>query len=95
MTVNSAQRTAAFQNNILELTSTEFNLLEALAQHAGAVVTKEDLCLQALGRPLAKFDRSIDVHLSSVRHKLTELSGDANLIQTVYRKGYQLVKPTS
>mgnify|MGYP000162124894 CR=1 FL=1 len=95
LTVNSAQRTAAFQNNILELTSTEFNLLEALAQHAGAVVTKEDLCLQALGRPLAKFDRSIDVHLSSVRHKLTELSGDANLIQTVYRKGYQLVKPTS
>lgn len=92
LTINTAQRIATFQTYILMLTSTEFNLLETLARHAGAVVSKEDLSLQALGRPLAKFDRSIDVHLSSLRQKLTQYSDNPNLIQTIYRKGYQLVK---
>jgi two-component system, OmpR family, response regulator len=92
LTINTAQRIATFQTHILMLTSTEFNLLETLARHAGAVVSKEDLSLQALGRPLAKFDRSIDVHLSSLRQKITQYSDNPNLIQTIYRKGYQLVK---
>ncbi len=91
LTINTAQRIATFQMHVLVLTSTEFNLLETLARHAGVVVSKEDLSLQALGRPLAKFDRSIDVHLSSLRHKLTQYSDNPNLIQTIYRKGYQLV----
>ena len=92
LTVNSARRTASFQTQAFDLTSTEFNLLETLARHAGTVVSKEDLSLQALGRPLARFDRSIDVHISSLRQKITQNSDNPNLIQTVYRKGYQLVK---
>jgi len=91
LTVDAAQRTATYQTHALDLTSTEFNLLEVLARHAGTVVSKEALSLQALGRPLAKFDRSIDVHLSSLRHKVAEYAEGAHLIQTVYRKGYQLV----
>lgn len=90
--VLTSQRRAEWQNHVLELTSTEFNLLEILARHAGVVVTKEELSLQALGRPLAKFDRSIDVHLSSIRQKIAQYSGNPNLIQTVYRMGYQLIK---
>lgn len=88
----SAQRRAEWQGHVLELTSTEFNLLEILARHAGAVVSKEELSLQALGRPLAKFDRSIDVHLSSIRQKISQYSDNPNVIQTVYRMGYQLLK---
>lgn len=88
----SAQRRAEWKDHVLELTSTEFNLLEILARHAGAVVSKEELSLQALGRPLAKFDRSIDVHLSSIRQKIGEYSDNPNVIQTVYRMGYQLLK---
>jgi len=88
----SAQRRAEWQGHVLELTSTEFNLLEILARHAGAVVSKEELSLQALGRPLAKFDRSIDVHLSSIRQKIAQYSDNPNVIQTVYRMGYQLLK---
>lgn len=92
LTINTAQRIATYLTHVLVLTSTEFNLLETLARHAGTVVSKEELSLQALGRPLAKFDRSIDVHLSSLRQKMTQYSQNPNLIQTVYRKGYQLVK---
>lgn len=90
--VLSSQRRAEWQNHMLDLTSTEFNLLEILARHAGAVVSKEELSLQALGRPLAKFDRSIDVHLSSIRQKIAQYSDNPNVIQTVYRMGYQLLK---
>ena len=63
-------------------------LLEVLMRHAGQVVNKETLSLEALDRKLAKFDRSIDVHISSIRHKL----GDASLIQTVRGLGYLFVK---
>lgn len=77
---------------VVELTSTEFNLLEILARHAGRPVSKSDLSEQALGRPLARYDRSIDVHLSSIRHKLGTLADGRSCIQTVYRQGYQLIR---
>ena len=76
----------------VDLTSTEFNLLEVLARNAGRPVSKADLSVQALGRPLVRFDRSIDVHLSSIRHKLGNLPDGRSCIQTVDRQGYQLIR---
>ena len=87
-----AQRRVDWEGAPIELTSTEFNLLEVLARNAGRPVSKADLSAQALGRPLARFDRSIDVHLSSIRHKLGRLPGGRSCIQTVYRQGYQLIR---
>jgi len=46
---------------------------------------------QGLGRPFQRYDRSIDVHLSSIRHKLPLLSDGRPRIQAVLRKGYQLL----
>lgn len=86
------KRLAEWDGVAVSLTSTEFNLLEALARHAGRPVSKNDLSEQALGRPLARFDRSIDVHLSSIRHKLGTLADGRSCIQTVYRQGYQLIR---
>ena len=86
------QRLVEWANKPVTLTSTEFNLLEILAKNAGQVVTKQDLSQIALGRPLARFDRSIDVHLSSIRHKLGTLPDGRQCIQTVFRLGYQLLK---
>ena len=88
ITLFPAKRQAMIGDAALELTSTEFNLLEVLMRHAGQVVSKENLSQEALDRKLAKFDRSIDVHISSIRHKL----GDASLIQTVRGLGYLFVK---
>ena len=86
------QRRATWDGTPLELTSTEFNLLEVLARNAGRPVSKSDLSEQGLGRPLARFDRNIDVHLSSLRHKLGTLSDGRSCLQTVYRLGYQLIR---
>jgi len=85
------QRLAEWAGQRIELTSTEFNLLETLARNAGRPVSKSELSEEALGRPLARFDRSIDVHLSSIRHKLGTLADGRSCIQTVYRQGYQLI----
>ena len=83
------KRRAEWHSRELVLTSIEFNVLEVLMKNAGRVVSKQEISEQALGRPLARFDRSIDVHLSAIRQKL----GDgARLIRTVRGLGYHLVK---
>ena len=92
LTMLPEQRRASWDGEPLELTSTEFNLLEVLARNAGRAVSKNELSEQGLGRPMARFDRNIDVHLSSLRHKLGTLSDGRSCLQTVYRLGYQLIR---
>ena len=76
----------------IDLTATEFNLLTVLARHAGQAVSKETLSQEALQRPLARYDRSIDVHVSSIRQKLLPCADGRSPIQTVIRQGYVLVR---
>jgi two-component system, OmpR family, response regulator len=92
LTMWPEQRRATWQSQPLELTSTEFNLLEVLARNAGRTVSKTELSEQALGRPLQKFDRSIEVHLSKIREKLGPLPDGRSCIQTIFRQGYQFIK---
>ncbi len=92
LTLRSEQRTVCWHESPLTLTGAEFNLLEQLMLQAGRLVTKRELSERALGRPLARFDRSIDVHISSIRQKLAERAPQTNLIKTVRGMGYQLTK---
>ena len=92
LVVDTGARRAAAGGAVLELTRREFDLLAVLARNAGRPVSKNDLSEQGLGRPLARFDRNIDVHLSSLRHKLGTLSDGRSCLQTVYRLGYQLIR---
>lgn len=86
------KRLAEWNGQPVELTSTEFTLLAVFARNAGRAVTKNDLSRLGLGRPLARFDRSVDVHVSSLRRKLGTLSDGRSCIQTVRGVGYQYVK---
>ncbi len=85
------RRLARWRGETLSLTSTEFSLLEVLARQAGRVVGKAELSEQALGRPLARFDRSIDVHVSSLRQKLGQRGDGRSWIETVRGRGYQFL----
>jgi DNA-binding response OmpR family regulator len=85
------RRRALWRGEALALTSTEFGLLETLARQAGRVVGKSELSEQALGRPLARFDRSIDVHVSSLRQKLGQRDDGRSWIETVRGRGYQFL----
>ena len=92
LTMWPEQRRAEWVGEPLVLTSTEFSVLELLLRHAGCPVSKSDLSEHALGRPLTRHDRSIDVHVSSVRRKLGLLADGRSRIQAVHRQGYQLLK---
>ncbi|WP_243042318.1 response regulator transcription factor [Dyella sedimenti] len=86
-----SERRAYVGEQELPLTGAEFQLLLALAQRAGELVDKATLTRMALGRELERFDRSIDVHVSRVRHKLAEASAQAPRIESVRGAGYSLV----
>ena len=91
LTVWPAQRRAERAGKALDLTSTEFNLVEMLARNAGRPVSKAELSQEALGRPFSRFDRSIDVHMSRLRQKLGKLADGRSCVQTVIHIGYQLI----
>jgi two-component system, OmpR family, response regulator CpxR len=76
----------------ISLTMAEFVLLETLARHAGQVVSRGRLAEQVLGRRLASFDRSIDVHVSNLRKKLGDVVGAREHIRAVRGEGYVFVR---
>ena len=75
------------------MTSTEYSVLEVLLREAGHVVSKADLSERALGRKLTRYDRSLDMHVSSLRRKLGPLHGGEERIKTVRGVGYQYTRP--
>jgi two-component system, OmpR family, response regulator CpxR len=78
------------QGSPVELTSVEFNLLEIMMQHAGNVVTRDELAKSGLGRDLGIFDRSIDMHVSNLRKKLGPHPRGFERIKTIRGVGYIL-----
>jgi DNA-binding response OmpR family regulator len=76
----------------LELSAMEFDLLYALMRAAGRVLERDELAREALGRRLLSRDRSLDIHVCKLRHKLWP--GDEGLrhIRTVRGVGYIFVK---
>ncbi len=73
----------------VELTSTEFSILQTLLQHQGEVVSKRDLYVSALGREPVPHDRSVDMHVSNLRRKLGPDQDGNNRIETIRGIGYQ------
>lgn len=82
-------RTLLRSGEKVELTTVEFAILETLLRQAGQVVSRDDLVKQALGRNLNVYDRSIDVHVSSLRKKLGQSVDGSERIKTIRSIGYQ------
>lgn len=70
------------------LTSYQFALLVALAEHAGRVLSREQLMDLAKGEPLEAFDRSIDVHVSRIRAAIEDDPKTPHRVITVRGAGY-------
>lgn len=92
LVMHPASRFAEWRGRQLELTGTEFSLLEVLARNVGQLVSKQDISKRAFGRALTPFDRRIDVHISSVRQKLGMREDGQSWIQSVRGQGYQLLQ---
>ena len=91
LSIDLSQRRVTYDGQPIAFTGTELALIEMLARHAGEPVAKADIYPRILGRPLGRYDRAIDVHISSIRHKLAEFAHDDILIESVRGVGYQLV----
>ena len=71
------------------MTRQEFEILVSLARSAGRVKTREQLLLEVAERDFEVFDRSIDVHISSLRRKLNDDPKDPRYIETIRGVGYR------
>lgn len=80
------------QEQLIELTTTEFALLSHFVQNPGQTLTKEVLSLDVLGKRLSAFDRAIDMHVSNLRKKLPERADGKPRIKTLRGRGYLLVE---
>jgi len=90
ISLDLAARSLEVDGEPVELTSTEFAIMETLLRQAGEVVDKDQLSRLALGRRLAPFDRSLDTHVSNLRRKLGTAADGSPRIRTVRSRGYVL-----
>jgi DNA-binding response OmpR family regulator len=92
LSLHTATRSVLLGDTPVALTSTEFSILEILLREAGRVVGKADLLERALSKPLGRFDRSLDMHVSNLRRKLGPLADGGERIKTVRGIGYQYLQ---
>lgn len=89
--INSATREAKVGGEPIVLTALEFDLLLCLARSAGRVLDRDKLLDEVAGRSYDVFDRSVDVHISSLRKKLGDDPKNPRFIKTIRSVGYMLV----
>jgi len=91
--MDTAARIARSNGIALDLTDVEFGLLQTLMRSAGEVVDREQLAETVLGRKFHPFDRSLDMHVSRLRHKLDAANSSGDQVKTIRGIGYQLAVP--
>ena len=89
--LDTAARTVLQNGQRIDLTDVEFGLLETLLHSPGKVVTRDELAEDVLGRKLHPFDRSLDMHISRLRRKLSGNGLEDDVVKTIRGTGYQLV----
>ncbi len=90
ITIDPETRDVTVSAQPVILTAIEFDLLLALARSAGRVKSREELLLEVAERNFDVFDRSIDVHISSIRRKLGDDPKVPRYIVTIRSAGYML-----
>ena len=93
--LDTGSRTVVCGTASVDLTNVEFELLAALMESPGQILTREHLTEQVLDRPFNPFDRSLDMHVSRLRRKLEEAASLGEQIKTIRSMGYQLAIPAS
>ncbi|ARD44587.1 response regulator [Colwellia sp. PAMC 21821] len=85
--LNHATRQVSCHDQFIELTGTEYQIIEHLMEKPGEIVSKNEISEQVLKRKLSAFDRSIDMHVSNIRRKLLPFS-PSDKLKTIRGAGY-------
>lgn len=88
-------RTATLEGRVLDLTGYEFSLLYALVDNAGVALSRDRLMELAKGTADEAYDRSVDVHISRLRHKIESEPSKPRRIKTIRGVGYMFVAEAS
>ena len=91
--LDRAKREARLDGRTLDLSPKEFDLLLMLAERPGEVVRKREMLAEVWRQPYGGGERTVDVHLSSLRAKLGESARKPRYLQTVHGVGVKLVDP--
>jgi len=89
LTVDTEKGEAVLNGSVLDLTATEFRLLEMLASNCGRVVSRDALLARVWGYSAAD-TRTVDMHVFRLRRKIEEDPENPKLLQTVRGRGFRL-----
>jgi DNA-binding response OmpR family regulator len=93
LTIDPLARQVSLDGSPIDLSRKEFDLLLALAQRVGEVVTKRELLADVWRQSYGGGDRTVDVHLSWLRRKLGETAADPRYLHSVRGVGVRLAAP--
>ena len=89
LTVDASTYEVKRDGEIINLTSTELNILVAMIKYPNKVFTREELVCKALGEDFEGFDRVIDSHIKNLRRKIERDTRKPQYIKTVHGVGYK------
>lgn len=91
LTVNRKQQSVYYDDQYIDLTGTEFQVLLKLLENGGKIISRDTLSETVLGKEFIPLARSIDVHVSNLRKKLPPRSDGLPWIKTLRSKGYLFI----
>ena len=94
LTFDPERRRVDMNQDRLDLTPTEFDLLYFLARRPGRVLTRQQLLQEVLGYDHPGYERTVDSHVARLRKKVVDAGGPRDLVQTVFGVGYRFVAAT-
>ncbi len=87
--IDRVRHRVTLEDELLDLTPTEFRLLETLVRQPGRAFSRKQLMEAAIGDGSVVLERTIDVHIKTLRQKLIAAGGSSDLIETVRSVGYR------
>jgi DNA-binding response OmpR family regulator len=92
LVVDSARRRVTLDGEVVDLTESEFRLLQALTRFPGRVYTRSELVERLQGMEFEPYERTIDAHIKNLRRKLGDDARAPKLVLTVYGRGYSFAE---
>jgi two-component system alkaline phosphatase synthesis response regulator PhoP len=93
LSIDTVRQKVSLDQNAVELTATEFQLLATLARQPGRVFTRAALLDAVRGTEVESFERAIDTHIKNIRRKIERDPRRPEHVLTVYGVGYKAAEP--
>ena len=90
--MDTGRREVSVNGRLVDLTPSEFSLLQTMLENPGFVFTRSELIERGLGQEYIGMDRTLDSHIKNLRRKIEPDPKNPTFVQTVYGIGYRLAE---